>query len=101
LLGEGTISVPLSEPRRPALMVSPSFSTLLGSPRRQWSNFSPRSAAHCHSLTVPFPATLSSSPVMSSEIEPRFGLPPFAARYSAAAATKQGRPPFLSAGAAP
>ena len=41
----------------------------------QWSNFSPRSAAHCRSLTVPLTATLSSSPVIRNEIEP-FGLPP-------------------------
>ena len=58
------MSVPLSEPRRPTLMVSPSTSRLLGSPRMQWSNFSPRSAAHCSSLTVPLTATPSSSPVI-------------------------------------
>ena len=45
-----TMSVPLSEPRRPILMVSPSVSTLLGSARMQWSNFSPCSAAHFSSL---------------------------------------------------
>ena len=41
----------------------------------QWSNFSPRAAAHSSSLTVPLTATPSSSPVMRKEIEP-FGLPP-------------------------
>ena len=49
--------------------------TLLGSPRMQWSNFSPRSAAHCSSLGVPLTAMPSSSPVIRNEIEP-FGLPP-------------------------
>ena len=63
-------SVPLSEPRRPALMVSPRTERLLGSPRTQWSNFSPRSAAHCSSFMVPLTATLSSSPVMRAKSSP-------------------------------
>ena len=51
---------------------------LLGSPRRQWSKRSPRSAAHCKSLVVPLTAMPSSSPVMRKESEPE-GLPPWAA----------------------
>ena len=38
----------------------------------QWSNFSPRSAAHCSSLGVPLTAMPSSSPVIRKEIEPFF-----------------------------
>ncbi len=62
---------------------------LLGSPRMQWSNFSPRSAAQCRSLMVPLTAMPSSSPVIRSDSEPSFGLPPLAATWSSAAATKQ------------
>ena len=54
---------------RPGIM-SPTAASLLGSPRMQWSNVSPRAAAHCRSLMVPLTATLSSSPVIKSEIEP-------------------------------
>ena len=68
----------MSEPRRPILMVSPSASTLLGSPSMQWSNFSPCSAAHFSSLGVPLTAMPSSSPVIRNEIEPLAGLPPCA-----------------------
>ena len=74
-----TTSVPFCEPRRPILIMSPSFCGLVGSPRMQWSNFSPRAAAHCSSLTVPLTAMPSSSPVIRNEIEP-FGLPSLAAR---------------------
>ncbi len=67
--------MPDSEPRRPILMPSPSSVAFDGSGRMQWSNFSPRSAAHFSSLIVPLIATLSSSPVIRNEIEP-FGWPP-------------------------
>jgi hypothetical protein len=73
-----TTSVPLSEPRRPTLTVSPIVSALLGSPSTQWSKVSPRSAAHWTSFTVPFTAMPSSSPVIRNEIDP-FGRPPCAA----------------------
>ena len=65
-----TYSMPCSEPRRPTLMQSPSTSTLLGSPSTQWSNFSPRAAAHCSSFIVPLTEMSSSSPVIRNEIEP-------------------------------
>jgi len=68
----------------PTLMQSPSHSTLLGSPSTQWSNFSPRAAAHCSSFIVPLTETSSSSPVIRNEIEPlpsSRGLPPWSLRY--------------------
>ncbi len=70
-------------------MQSPSTSTLVGSPSTQWSNFSPRSAAHFNSLMVPLTEMSSSSPVIRNEIEP-FGLPPLSARYCSTAATHAG-----------
>ena len=51
-------------------MVSPSLSTQLGSPTRQWSGTWPLSRIHCSTFTVPLMAGPSSSPVMRNEIEP-------------------------------
>jgi hypothetical protein len=80
-------------------MQSPSISTLDGSPSTQWSNFSPRAAAHCNSFIVPLTERSSSSPVIRNEIEPlpSFpGLPPWSARYCSTAAALQAMPPFMS-----
>jgi hypothetical protein len=55
--------------------MSPSASGLVGSPTIEASHFSPLAAAHSSSFIVPLMAGPSSSPVISSEIEP-FG-PPF------------------------
>ena len=56
-------------------MVSPNTCWLLGSPRMQWSNFSGRaSAGPLQQFDGPVDRDASSSPVMSSESEPRFGL---------------------------
>ena len=63
-------SRPLSEPRRPCLIVSPSALTHVGSPTMQWSNSSPLASAQSRSLTVPLTAGPSSSPVMRKLIEP-------------------------------
>jgi hypothetical protein len=48
--------------------MSPSAYGLVGSPRMQWSNVSPRAAAHASSLTVPLTAIPSSSPVIRKAI---------------------------------
>src|SRR6266403_499202 len=72
---------------------------IAGLAEHEWSNFSPRAAAHCNNLTVPLTEMSSSSPVIRNEIEPLpfwRGLPPWAARWSSTAATLQAIPPFIS-----
>jgi hypothetical protein len=77
-----TTSVPFCEPRRPTLMVSPSR-RVAGLAEDAVVERSPRSRAHCRSLTVPLTAMPSSSPVIRNEIDP-FGAA--AAQMSEAAA---------------
>src|ERR1700734_445570 len=84
---------PLSEPRRPCLIVSATVSTEVDSPRMQWSNVSPLARAQSTSLTVPLIATSSSSPVMRKLIEPPNA--PLAMKRKAAA-TEAATPPFMS-----
>ncbi len=86
--------VPESEPRRPILMVSPSFAREVGSPTSAASKRSPCSRAQASIFTVPLTAGPSSSPVISSDSVPA-GLPS-AAIFSSAAAMKQAMPPFMS-----
>ena len=65
-----TVTVALRLPRRPILIMSPSDATLVGSPTRHASSFSPRDASHSSTFRVPLIETPSSSPVMRRLIEP-------------------------------
>ena len=75
-----TIRWPLSEPRRPILMVSPSSSLIARLAQNAVIEFFAVLGRPFNSLGVPLTAMPSSSPVIRNEIEPFFGLPPFAAR---------------------
>jgi hypothetical protein len=59
-----TVSLPVRLPRRPFLIMSPSFSTEVGSPTMQKSSFSPRFSSCSQTTTVPSTLGPSSSLVI-------------------------------------
>ena len=91
---------PLSEPRRPILISSPTAWRLDGSPTTQACRTSPRAFSQSSTLMVPLTLSPSSSPVMSSEIEPG-ALPPPASRIALRGGDEAGDLALHIDGAAP
>ena len=85
----------MSEPRRPILIISPNCAGLVGSPTMQASMRSPRAASRSSIGLVPLTAGPSSSPVMSSAMEPGTG------PMRETASTKAAIAPFMSAAPRP
>ena len=95
--GRWSVSRPVSDPRRPCLIVSPSAFTLVGSPTMQWSKVSPFARAQSSSFAVPLIDGPSSSPVTRKLIEP---LKRALATKPSAAATAAATPALHVAGPA-
>src|SRR5690349_16598766 len=94
-----TVRRPVSDPRRPFLIVSPNFSTDEGSPTMQKSMASPRALNASTTRTVPSTEGPSSSDVTRSAIEP--GCEGCAPTKRSAAVTNAAMDVFMSAAPRP